>query len=329
MSVDATGSGTAISPDQFTQLMEAITAFQTRMDEKFSEFQVEVRQGQEEAAVKALKRARYEKPYTFKRKGNEEQATFNAPHPSSERSAILMSFCRAAIIFRPFLMASMARCSAGAPADASVSSDSASATVSSSLVVAEYTTDELAEDSDDEKRLERAEKAAEQKAAKRRKKRTIGQLGKPRGSLRPTTPGVPVAAATTVPAPPFYRAGARSGTATPRPGGPCFGCGEMGHLRAHCPKAAGTAESRKWYPFVGNDSSDDVRVDYQHDTVEGTTFEGEDVDSGPCVDSESMGRSWEVDTEKSLATMCERKTTKSFSFLEGRITSLSNCVEYH
>ena len=78
MSVDATGSGTAISPDQFTQLMEAITASQTRMDEKFSEFQIEVRQGQEEAAAKALKRARYEKPYTFTRKGNEEQATFNA-----------------------------------------------------------------------------------------------------------------------------------------------------------------------------------------------------------------------------------------------------------
>ena len=51
MSVDATGSGTAISPDQFTQLMEAITASQTRMDEKFSEFQIEVRQGQEEAAA--------------------------------------------------------------------------------------------------------------------------------------------------------------------------------------------------------------------------------------------------------------------------------------
>ena len=61
---------------------------------------------------------------------------------------------------------------------------------------------------------------------------------------------------------------------------PCFGCGEMGHLRAHCPKAA---ESRKWFPFVGNDNSDDIRVDCQHDTVDGTTFEGveyEDVDTG-------------------------------------------------
>ena len=40
-------------------------------------------------------------------------------------------------------------------------------------VVAEYTTDELAEDSDDEKWIEKAGKAAEQKAAKRRKKKLL------------------------------------------------------------------------------------------------------------------------------------------------------------
>ena len=37
----------------------------------------EVRQGQEEAMVRALNRARTDKPYTFKKKDNEEQATFN------------------------------------------------------------------------------------------------------------------------------------------------------------------------------------------------------------------------------------------------------------
>ena len=62
--------------------------------------------------------------------------------------------------------------------------------------------------------------------------------------------------------------------ATPRPVGPCFSCGEMGHLQSHYPKAASAAESRKWYPFVGNDSSDNIRVDCQLDAVEGTTFEG-------------------------------------------------------
>ena len=49
-----------------------------RMDEKLPQFQVEVRLGQEEAAAKVVKKARYEKPYTFRRKANEAPAHFNA-----------------------------------------------------------------------------------------------------------------------------------------------------------------------------------------------------------------------------------------------------------
>ena len=67
-----------VSSGQFAQLLEAINSSQTRMEERFEEFRAEVRQGQEDAAAKALKRAKFEKPYTYKRKGNEEQATFNA-----------------------------------------------------------------------------------------------------------------------------------------------------------------------------------------------------------------------------------------------------------
>ena len=37
-------------------------------------------------------------------------------------------------------------------------------------MVAKYTTDELADNSDDEKQLEKAERVAEQKAVKRRKR---------------------------------------------------------------------------------------------------------------------------------------------------------------
>ena len=65
-----------VSSGQFAQLLEAINSSQTRMEERFEEFRTEVRQGQEDAAAKALKRAKYEKPYTYQRKGNEEQATF-------------------------------------------------------------------------------------------------------------------------------------------------------------------------------------------------------------------------------------------------------------
>ena len=53
----------------------------------------------------------------------------------------------------------------------------------------------------------------------------------------------------------------------PRTGplGPCFACGEMGHLRLHCPKvAAATDGSRKSYLFctgaVGAGSSSHAEV---------------------------------------------------------------------
>ena len=58
--------------------MSAITASQTRMDEKFAQFQGEIRQCREEAAAKALKHAWYDKPYIFRKRGDEEQASFNA-----------------------------------------------------------------------------------------------------------------------------------------------------------------------------------------------------------------------------------------------------------
>ena len=49
----------------------------SRLDAKLIEFQEEIWQGQEFAAVKCVKRVKYEKPYTFRKRGNEEQVTFN------------------------------------------------------------------------------------------------------------------------------------------------------------------------------------------------------------------------------------------------------------
>ena len=57
--------------------MAAIHASQERIDYKFAEFRAEMKQGQEDAAAKVLKRVRHDKPYVFRRKGNEEQASFN------------------------------------------------------------------------------------------------------------------------------------------------------------------------------------------------------------------------------------------------------------
>ena len=62
----------------FSQLMAAITASQSLVGMKLQQFREDIWQGQEEAATKALKWARYDKPYVSKKRGNEEQVTFNA-----------------------------------------------------------------------------------------------------------------------------------------------------------------------------------------------------------------------------------------------------------
>ena len=120
--------------------------------------------------------------------------------------------------------------------------------------MAEYTADELTDDSGDEKRIE---KAAEHRALKKRRKRGgMGMAGRSRTGRIPQGPSSsPTGApspfhqpATSAPRQPFP-----PGLPAAQVAGPCFACGEMGHIRLHCPKmAAGGAEStRRWYPYEG------------------------------------------------------------------------------
>ena len=88
-------------------------------------------------------------------------------------------------------------------------------------VVAEYEADELANNSEDERKIARAEREAEKKVVKRRRLLPGGgSLSRSQGLKASTTASV-----------------------MPRPVGPCFGCGEMGHLRRYCPKIAGPEAS--------------------------------------------------------------------------------------
>ena len=63
--------------DWLSKLLASIQKSQVHFDKQLSAFKEEVCQGQEEATTKAPKRARHEKPYQFRRKGNEEQASLN------------------------------------------------------------------------------------------------------------------------------------------------------------------------------------------------------------------------------------------------------------
>lgn len=82
-------------------------------------------------------------------------------------------------------------------------------------VVAEYESDELAMDSDDEKRISRAEKEAEKKWLRKRKRQIDDRVD----STRATQPCA------------TYNVGATLRA------GPCYGCGEWGHLKRTCPRS--------------------------------------------------------------------------------------------
>jgi len=138
----------AVPGDQFAQLMAAIQASQQQFDNKFAEFQAEVRQGQEDAASKV----RHERPYNFK-----EQAGFNekledvvteAPaHLSGDGSPPAIERAQEALTKGMKLFAERQKLIK--IADRSEFGWG---------VVAEYTADELAEDSNDEKAWRRQRK---------------------------------------------------------------------------------------------------------------------------------------------------------------------------
>ena len=122
-------------------------------------------------------------------------------------------------------------------------------------VVAEYTADELADDSEDEKRLEKAEKAAERKAGLKKRKR-VQPAARPSPRLPRYAPyggyAYPLQQQQQHQQPgPSHNLGSRrpgppTGPLAQRAVGPCFACGEMGHLRTYCPKMQ--SQEKKWYP---------------------------------------------------------------------------------
>ena len=112
-----------------------------------------------------------------------------------------------------------------------------------------FSADELAENSDDEKRMEKAEKAAERKAAHKRK----APAEKSKASKRPASAMVPVQTFQSHPSAQFQLPFVRRAPAqqsTPKLPGPCFTCGQMGHLKNYCPKTQASSSKTVWYPSL-------------------------------------------------------------------------------
>ena len=232
-----------ITNEQFSKLMEAIQSTQSSLDDKLADFKAQVCQSQEEAAAKAVKRSKAaEKPYVFKKKGNEAQAKFNSEVEDSVNDALgelegesrpSKAVTEAKAALEQGLKKLAERQKLIKLADRSEFGWG---------VVAEYTADELADGSDDEKKIEKAEKAAEKKAAKRKRAASSRVTVPAKRSSSSATPSPHSAAQ--VP----RRPGLIPAVAKARPLGPCFCCGEMGHIQSFCSKREGQVSIKKWYP---------------------------------------------------------------------------------
>ena len=245
---------TALPASQFTALLAAIQDSERKLDGKLAEFKSDVRKAQEDATAKAIARARQDKPYEYKKKSHDEQARFNrqvedavseAREAIDEEDSPAISRAKQALEKGAHLLAERQKLIKIADRSANGWN-----------VVAEYTADELADDSEDEKRIEKAERAAEKKAGLRNKRRRFltGRPGRfPRSGLpyAAPPPPAPYPGAQQMGAPqpggPVVRRTA-AGVAAQRPLGPCFACGDIGHLRAFCPKMH--AAERKSYPSL-------------------------------------------------------------------------------
>ena len=109
-------------------------------------------------------------------------------------------------------------------------------------LVREYECDELAEDSDDEKKIAKAEKVAEKRLAKKKSNLQGGSRSRqvaPRSDWRygPRLPAVSRLPQTQLWMPKNSNSlGGPSNLGLRKPIGPCFSCGEFGHLKVTCSK---------------------------------------------------------------------------------------------
>ena len=136
------------SHSQFATLLAAIRQLETRLDHKLPDFRTDMKEAQEEAATKAANRVRRDKPYDYK-KTREEQASFNEKVQEAVRE--VRDALETATDSPAVQRAKTALQQGSALLDERQKFIKfADRSANGWSVVAEYTADELAADSDDE-----------------------------------------------------------------------------------------------------------------------------------------------------------------------------------
>ena len=255
-------SDEGLSEDRFKKLMDAITGEKREMEDKFTASMDELRRkltaSQEDASEEVVTKLK-QRSYQFRRKGNEAQFQFNSSVEDHVQSAKreIAKLTPTDAKDQASVRKAMAHLDQGLQAIACRQKHIKLADYSELgwQVVAVYESDDLASDSDDEKRLFKAEKETERRSKQNRaasagKKRayfTKGGPSTPRPSARPEGSSSVAGAVRT----PSVRA---------RPLGPCFGCGQYGHLVDSC-----SVRGPRTYPFpqpmIGKDGCELVLCD--------------------------------------------------------------------
>ena len=206
------------------------------MDDKMATMKRELVKEREEADDKLVKRMKLEKLPTFKKKGHEAQYRFN------EELASKFGAVKDAVEETP---PSVAKVVAAVEEGEKLIAERnkliriADRSEHGWATVAEYEDDELADDSDDEKKLFKAEARAGRKKRLAKSKTAKKGFRKPGGwwqrmpagaSANPSTAGLGSQTSST---------SASTSSTVPQVAGsqfgPCFVCGKLGHFKKSCP----------------------------------------------------------------------------------------------
>lgn len=216
--------------------LDSISALSSSFDAKLADFKEQLMEEQKMENDRLTKKLKLEKKFEFRRKGNEIQHAFNENVKAvvDEAAAILgkhpaTSLERAKEALKEGMHLIDERQKLIKIADRSESGW---------LTAQEYETDEIADDSDDEKRIARAERQAERL---KKKSQAVGRRGRGGRFFRAQPYRQPDAAATArvfdwpvaIQRSSFQPAS--MGSSRPASTVVCFMCGRAGHIRRECP----------------------------------------------------------------------------------------------
>ena len=272
----------------FKELKDTQAANEQKMSDKLEQLERDVHAGQDVAAERVVKKLKRDRGLEFKKKGHEKQFLFNDEIKDRMESAAssVAKVNSSSAQDRAALEEAKKKLEEGIQAISQRQKLIRLADRSEFGwdAVNEYEKDELAEDDDDAKRLEKAEKAAEQKAFK---KRRAASRGGSRGRSKRANALPPMQQFPPPPPAGAMQPSSSLGFTQPRgtnyrPAkipGPCFHCLKMGHLKANCPELA------KPYPFV---VSDDISSDSNKHSETSSACSGVDLGKEGTLEGVNM-----------------------------------------